>query len=254
MKRLIIIILTLFIFFLNSVYAENVKKVSKEYKVVASDGFGITAILEYPKIKEKKEFSTVVLLHSLGYSSDWWETLPADLLNNGYAVLKIDLRGHGKSIYSNNLSKVSWKNMTNRAYAKYPEDVLSVIDYVKNENKRVFFDNWAMVGSDIGAATSVLVANQISYKPKTIVMLSPIVNAKSLFIPVKLAELNNIDILSIVGVTDINGMEASEYLKKFAQSTYAEYISESKSTGMLLLKHDKSLSKVITSWIVQYLK
>ena len=30
--------------------------------------------------------------------------------------------------------------------------------------------------------------------------------------------------------------------KKFAQSTYAEYTSESKSNGMLLLKHDDTLS------------
>ena len=254
MKRLIII-LTLFTFFLNSVNAENAKNISsKEYKVVANDGFGITATLEYPKIKDKKEFSTVVLLHSLGYNSTWWESLPTDLLSSGYAVVKIDLRGHGNSVYSNNLSKVSWKNLTNKAYMKYPDDVITVIDYIKNENKRVFFDNWAIIGSDIGAATSILVANQIDYKPKTIVMLSPIVKAKGLYVPVKLAELNNIDILSITGGTDINGLEANEYLKKFAQSTYVEYTSESKSTGMLLLKHDKALPKFILSWISQYLK
>lgn len=253
MKRLIII-LTFFSLFLNCVHAAGVKSVKKDYKVVANDGFAITATLEYPKIKEKTEFGTVVLLHSLGYSSDWWESLPSDLLNNGYAVLKIDLRGHGNSVYSNNLNKVSWKNLTNKAYSKYPDDVITMIDYVKNENKRIFFRNWAIIGSDVGAGTAVIVANEIKYKPKTIVMMSPIVKAKGLYIPVKLAELNNIDILSIVGGTDINGMEANEYLKKFAQSTYAEYTSESKSTGMLLLKHDKTLSNVITSWVVQYLK
>ncbi len=254
MKRLIII-LTLFALFLNSVNAEKAKNISsKEYKVVSNDGFGITATLEYPKIKEKKEFQTVVLLHSLGYNSEWWESVPTDLLDSGYAVVKIDLRGHGKSVYSNNLNKVSWKNMTNKAYMKYPDDVINVIDYIKNENKRVFFNNWAIIGSDIGAATSILVANKIPYKPKTIVMLSPIVKAKGLYVPVKLAELNNIDIVSITGKTDVNGIKSNEYLKKFAQSTYAEYTSESQSTGMLLLKQDKTLSKFILSWIAQYLK
>ena len=253
MKKLIII-LSLFTIFLNCVSAATVKTVSKDYKVVTSDGFGMTATLEYPKIKEKSEFATVVLLHSIGYSSQWWEKLPSDLLDNGYAVLKIDLRGHGNSIYTNNLNRVSWANLTNKAFTKYPDDVITMIDYVKSENKRVFFNNWAIVGSDIGAGTAIYVANQIQYKPKTIVMLSPIVKAKGLYVPVKLAELNNIDILSITGATDINGVAANEYLKKFAQSTFAEYTSESKSTGMILLKHDKTLSKVITSWIVQYLK
>ena len=111
-----------------------------------------------------------------------------------------------------------------------------------------------MVGSDIGAATSIYVANQIKYKPKTLVMLSPVVQSKSLFIPVLFADLNNIDVLSIIGSADINGMNTNNYLKKFAQSTYAEYTSNSLATGMVMLKNDDTLSKVITSWLQQYLK
>jgi len=253
MKKLIII-LTLFTIFLNCAIAANTKTVTKDYKIVTKDGFSMTAKLEYPKVKNKTEYSTIVFLHSLGYTSDWWETLPNDLLKDGYAVLLVDLRGHGNSVYNAKLQKVSWKSLTKNAYAKYPDDIISVIDYIKTENKRTFFNNWAIVGSDIGALTAIHVANKIEYKPKTIVMLSPIVQTKGLYAPVKLAELNNIDILSIVGDADLTGIEASKYLKKFAQSTFAEYTAESRSNGMLLLKHDTSLSKVITSWIAQYLK
>ena len=46
---------------------------------------------------------------------------------------------------------------------------------------------------------------------------------------------------------------SKEYLKRFSQSTFATYTSESKSNGMLMLKNDKSLSKIITSWIKEYL-
>ena len=253
MKRLIII-LTLFTAFLNCAVAANVKTVTKDYKTVTKDGFSMTAKLEYPKIKEKNNFSTVVLLHSLGYSSEWWETLPDELLDQGYAVLLIDFRGHGNSVYNSKLVRVSWNSLTNNAFAKYPDDVITIIDYIKNENKRIFFNDWAIVGCDIGAITAINVANKIEYKPKTIVMLSPLVEARSLYAPVKLAELNNIDILSITGKTDVVSIEAQNYLRKFAQSTFAEYTADSKSTGMLLLKHDSSLSKVIVSWITQYLK
>ena len=253
MKRLIII-LTLVISFLNNCSAEAAKNVTKDYKVVTNDGFSINAVLQYPKIKDKNNYSTVVLLHSLGYSSEWWENLPNELLNNGYAVLLIDLRGHGKSIYNSKLIKTSWMNLKNNAYKKYPNDVLTVIDYVKKENKRIFFDNWAIVGADIGAATGILTANAINYKPATIVMLSPVVETKSLYVPVKLAELNNIDILAIVGKKDINGVKTNKYLEKFAQSAYAVYTSDSLLTGMLMLKSDKSLDNVITAWIKQYLK
>lgn len=253
MKRLIII-LTLFIIVLNCCYAAASKTVTKDYKIVTKDGFSMTAKLEYPKIKNKKEFSTVVLLHSLGYNSQWWGNLPDMLLENGYAVVFIDLRGHGNSVYNSKLVKISWKSMRNKAYSKYPSDVITVINYIKDDNKRIFFNNWAFIGSDIGASTAVLATNELKNKPKTIVMLSPIVQTKGLFIPVKFAELDNIDILSIIGTSDIEGVKTNNYLKKFAQSTYAQYISSSKSTGMLMIKNDESLANIIVEWIKQYLK
>lgn len=253
MKKLIII-LTLFLFFLNGSDVLAANFVTKEYKIVTNDNFTISATLNYPKDKNKKEFSTVVLLHSLGYNSEWWGTLPEELIKQGYAVLSIDLRGHGKSIYNSKLNKVSWKNLTNKAYKKYPSDVISVLDYVKTENKRVFFNDWAFIGADIGASTAIMSAHDLTYKPKTIVILSPVTKAKGLYVPIKLAEINDIDILSIVGKNDITSIQTNQYLKKFAQSTYAEYNSSSSSTGMIMLKHDNLLNKIIISWLSEYLK
>lgn len=253
MKKFLIYSLTLFLILINTVSSAE-KFATSEYKVSSADGFAINATLKYPKIKNKKVYSTVVLLHSLGYNSGWWGNLPQLLLNEGYAVITIDLRGHGKSVYNSKLNRVSWKSLTNNAYVKYPDDVITVLNYIKDENRRTFFDNWAFVGSDIGAGTAIIAAKNIQYKPKTIVMLSPIVKAKGLYTPVALAELNNIDILSISGTADYDGENSQEYLKKFAQSSFMTYISESKSNGMLLLKNDESVSKIITKWLDSYLK
>lgn len=254
MKR-IILILTLFLLLINTIANAATNTVLKEITATSVDGFTMKGYLEYPKIKNQKEFPTVVLLHSIGYSSDWWCNLPQDLLNQGYAVLKIDLRGHGKSVYNSKLLRTSWSSMTNNAFAKYPDDVIKVIEQVKSENtKKVFFNNWAIVGSDIGASTAILVADKISYKPKTLVLLSPVVKTKGLYVPVKLANLDNIDIFSISGTNDNSGHNAQEYLKKFSQATFATYISESRSTGMLMLKNDNTLARIITSWIKEYLK
>lgn len=254
MKR-IILILTLFLLLINTIANAATNTISKEITATSVDGFTMKGYLEYPKIKNQKEFPTVVLLHSIGYSSDWWCNLPQDLLNQGYAVLKIDLRGHGKSVYNSKLLRTSWSSMTNNAFAKYPDDVIKVIEQVKSENtKKVFFNNWAIVGSDIGASTAILVADKISYKPKTLVLLSPVVKTKGLYVPVKLANLDKIDIFSISGTNDNSGHNAQEYLKKFSQTTFATYTSESRSTGMLMLKNDNTLARIITSWIKEYLK
>ena len=254
MRRFIVFILALFLLLINTSADAASNIIQKEIKAISSDGFNICATLTYPKVKNQKEISTVVLLHSLGYNSQWWEELPKELLTKGYAVLAIDLRGHGTSIYNAKLTKTSWKNLKHSAYAKYPDDVLAVINKVKEENtKKVFFNNWAIVGADIGASAGVLAADKMPIYPKTIVMISPVVKAKGLYIPVSMAHLDGVDFLSISGTDDIMSKVAEDYLIKFAQEEFARFTSDSKTTGMMMLKNDPGLNKMIAEWIAEYL-
>lgn len=251
---IITIILTLFLMFINTFADAAPNFVKKEIKAVASDGFNIEATLIYPNLKKQKEFPTVILLHSLGYNSQWWEDLPTKLLEKGYAVLTIDLRGHGASVYNSKLTKNSWKNMKNSAYSKYPDDIIAVINKINEENtKRIFFNNWAIIGADIGASAGVLAADKMQIHPKTIVMISPVVESKGLYIPVSIAHLDGVDFLSISGTDDVMSKDAEKYLIKFAQNEFLTYISEAKTTGMMMLKKDPHLCKIIAEWITQYL-
>ena len=255
MKKIISVILTLFLIFMNtSVYAaQNVVK--KDIKIAAKDGFSIKAVLTTPKVKGQNDYKTVVLLHSLGYNSEWWGDLPDKLIQNGYAVLTVDLRGHGGSVYNKNLAKVSWKSMTKTAYSKCPDDVVDIVNSVIDDSiKKHYFQEWAIVGSDFGASVGVIAADKLKIKPKTIIMISPVVNAKGLYIPVSVAQLDNVDFLAVIGTDDAVSKSASDYIRKFAQSGYDEYISPSKTTGMLLLKNDPDLTKIITEWIGNYFK
>lgn len=254
MKRFVLSILALFLFFTNTCAYGAAKTVKKELKVPAQDGFNLSAEFVYPKTTEKKEFSTVVLLHSLGYNSGWWGDLQSELLAQGFAVLSIDLRGHGKSIYNSKLTKTSWKDMKNSAYLKYPDDVLSVINVVKEENtKKTFFNNWAIVGSNIGASAGIIAADRSKAKPKAVVMLSPVVKTKGLYIPVSVAQLDNVDFLSITGTGDFASQEDEKYLKRFAQKEFLNYVSPAKTSGMLLLKNDPEVTRLITKWLSEYL-
>ena len=253
MKRVVLSIITLFLISINMVVFASTKITEKEIVSVSSDGFTIKANLSYPKTKNQKEFSTVVLLHSLGYNTQWWGNLKEELLDLGFAVLAIDLRGHGKSIYNSKMAKTSWKSLKDSAYTKYPEDVIGIIKTVQDENtKRNFFNNWAIVGADIGASTGIIASDKLPQKPKTIVMLSPVIKSKNLYIPVSLAHLDNVNVLAIYGTEDTDAKEAGKYLKKFAQAEFLEYTSEAKTTGMLMLKKDPELSKIIAEWLKAY--
>ena len=254
MKRIILIIITLFLFFINTSAQAAQSYIKKDIRVRAKDGFNIAATFTYPKIKGQKEYGTVILLHSLGYNSQWWEDLPQLLLNKGYAVLAIDLRGHGNSVYNSRLAKISWKNLKNSGYAKYPDDIMAVIEEIKKENtSKAFFKNWAIVGADIGASAGVLAADKMDIHPKTILMISPVVESKGLYIPVSIAHLDGVDFLAILGTDDNISKDAYNYLKKFAQNQFLELTSESKTTGMMMLKNDEGLANFITEWISEYL-
>lgn len=254
MKRYFLIILALFLIFINLSAEAATNFVKKEVETQAKDGFNIRATLTYPKIKGQKEFSTVVLLHSLGYNSQWWETLPQNLLDKGLAVLTIDLRGHGESIYNRRLTKVSWKSLKDSGYVKYPTDVLAVFNQIKEDYPKMrFFNDWAVIGADIGASTGVIAADEMKIRPKTIIMISPVVRTKGLYIPVHVAHLDNVDILTISGTDDDDSMQAAEYLKKFAQADFTSFTSSSKTTGMMMLKNDIGLSNMITEWVNEYL-
>ncbi|MCQ2739253.1 MAG: alpha/beta fold hydrolase [bacterium] len=252
---LIITILSLFFCFINTFAYAKENYVKKDISVVADDGFSLKATLTYPKDKTKKDFYTVVLLHSLGTSSQWWSDLPELLLSKGYAVLAIDLRGHGASIYNKSLKKVSWTGLTNTGYSKMPSDVMTIINDVKEENlQKTFFNKWAIVGSDLGGIVGVIAADKLNYKPETIVLLSPVVSVKGLYVPVKIAQLDRTDFLTISSVADNKAIESANYLKKFAQCGFTTYITQTNSTGMVLLKNDPELTKFISAWIEQYLK
>lgn len=254
MRRIVLFILALFLIFINLSADAAIKTTTKEIEAISTDGFNMKASLTYPKVKGKREFQTVVLLHSIGYNSQWWGDLPTNLLEKGYAVLTIDLRGHGKSIYNAKLGKISWKNLKNSGFAKYPNDIVAIINKVKEENtKTKFFNSWAIVGADIGASAGVIAADQLDNDPKTLVMISPVVQTKGLYIPVSVAHLDTTDFLAISGTDDFESKEAAAYLSKFAQCEFAEFTSDSKSTGMLMLKNDERLSRMIAEWIGEYL-
>lgn len=254
MKKYFVIILALFLIFINLSVEAAQSVVKKEIQAQAKDGFSIKANLSYPKIKGQREYSTVVLLHSLGYNSQWWENLPKNLLDKGFAVLTIDLRGHGESIYNSRLAKVSWKSLKNSGYAKYPSDILSVFSQIKEENPKMnFFKDWAIVGADIGASAGVIAADEMSIRPRTIIMISPVVKTKGIYIPVNMAHLDNVDFLSISGTGDDDSVVAANYLKKFAQADFTSFVSDSKTTGMLMLKNDPGLADMIAEWINEYL-
>ena len=60
-----------------------------------------------------------------------WGDLPSKLLENGFAVITIDLRGHGASVYNAKLNKVSWKSLLTWMDSMRRLELISLIRLMK---------------------------------------------------------------------------------------------------------------------------
>jgi len=251
-KKILISVITIFIF---TITAQNAycKVVKKEIEIQTKDLKIIKATLSYEKIEGLTKYPTVLLLHSLGYSSDDWSNLITDLNNAGYAVIAMDLRGHGKSVYNTKFQKKSWVYFNSKIYQKIPSDVVALLDQIKTQLKIVDLNNMAIVGADIGANTAVLVSKELKQKPKTLVLISPTTSFKELYIPIAMTELN-MPILTMVSTKDRYCIQEQRNLAKFSQGGFYAKNYPNGGMGMIMIKLNPSMSQDITKWIMKYLK
>lgn len=252
-KKLLLFIMIFFVFLITTqtVYC---KIITKEIQVQTKDARVIKANLSYLKIENVKKYPTVILLHSLGYSSENWENLIPDLNNAGYAVIAVDFRGHGKSVYDSTLHKKSWSYFTTKTYQKFPGDVLAILNQAQKDSKMISLNNYAIVGADVGANTAVLVAKDLKYKPKTLILISPTTAFKGLYIPITLTQIGRVPILSMVSEKDLYCLKEQKNLAKFSQGGFYAQNYPQGGMGMLMLKSNPSMAQDITDWIMRYLK
>ena len=217
------------------------------------DGFILKGKFQYPKNSSDKKvkYPLIIMLHSLGYSSSDWGNLPSLLKDQGFAVLSIDLRGHGLSIYNANFKARTWQYLAKSDFLKYPEDIYEYLDYFFNKSKYqklINKDKIIFIGSDIGANTSILSTEKLKIKPKAFVLISPSLNFKNLYIPITLANLGNVPILGIASVKDRYSLDGLKEVKKYAQGNYDIKICPYGPIGMTILKYNPDLNNQIIKW------
>lgn len=251
---LLVMFLTLCMLTVTFSYAAGVsKKASKEgtdIEFETKDGFLLHGMLYLPKEKRAK-YPLIVLLHSLGYSSKYWENIPPQFTNAGFAVIAIDFRGHGASIHDKNFRKKNWMYMSDKSYLKYPDDILSFLVYLNDNYKNVSISHMAIIGADIGANTAILVADKLKIKPEALVLISPSVKFKDLYTPIALANLGSTPIMVDISGRDMYSKSQANYLKRFAQGEFDMKIYPNGGIGMLMLKVNPSMATDIVAFVVQ---
>jgi pimeloyl-ACP methyl ester carboxylesterase len=117
--------------------------------------------------------NAVILLHMLGRNRSDWNDFASTLSNknNDYAVLSIDLRGHGESTSQNGNTIISFQSFTPNDFNKMIMDVKAAKQFLVTQ-KNVNPNNIAIVGASIGANVAL---NYAASDPSinAVVLLSP---------------------------------------------------------------------------------
>lgn len=252
MKKLITIMVVLIMTTTCVFAAAESKKADKnviEIQYQTKDNFLLKAKLSLP-IDKRSKYPLVVMLHSLGYSSEYWINLPTKFRQAGFAVLEMDFRGHGKSIYDAEFKKENWFYLSNKSFAKYPKDVLNMLIYVNQNYKNVSVANLTFVGADIGANTAIIAASQLKNKPAAMVLISPSVQFKGLYTPIALTDVP-CPVLVMFSERDSYSKKGAATLLKFAQKEYEIKPYPNGGPGMLMLKVNPGMDNDIVNWVVQ---
>ncbi len=202
-KLLCILFLFVFIFsFFPANAAKKKKTPATKHKIefVTKDKFILSGDLYFAKNKSDKPL--VILLHSFGLNASLWKTLAEALRLKDYNVLAMDLRGHGRSVYTESLKLKSRYKFSQSDWQKLPNDVVESINYVKANYPNINCNDTIIVGADIGASAGILAGKLMKKEPLKFVMISPMLNFKGLYIPYKVASYTNTKFMVILSKSD----------------------------------------------------
>ena len=202
---------------------------------------------------------TVILVHELGTGKEQWlqnTSLFIDLLENGYNVLALDLRGHGGTALPDGRLQISLEDLEN-SYL----DVSAAVSWLQ-ARPEVDAGRMAVIGDGVGGNVAFVIMGAIPQRIKAAVALSPGIwmgqDAQPAVIGAGISPFGPHSILYLVGSADVLPREDGSVL------SYAEFadLLATKTTdpnlivfdgatdhGLALLNNIPAASESLFSWL-----
>ena len=255
-KSIIIFCLISIIFFAYTSFSEaKSKKLTKDIDITVSDNLVINTTLFMPpnsSIKEKSPL--VILLPSIGGNKTTYTNLAKKLSTNGMTAITINPRGHSLSCTKTTGKKIFWQSMSKTQFAKYPNDISDIIEYLKKNYLAINTNNYVIVGADLTANAAIIYSANAKIPPKKLILFSPYVSYKGLETAIPLVKYGQNPVLVFVSKADASGYNNALELKKYAQGDYKMEVFPSGGTGDSLIKLYDSVETEIFRAVQEVLK
>ena len=212
--------------------------ITENVTIEAADGLPLHATYSGPG--GMAPFPGVILLHMLGSNRQIWEEvgLTESLLADGYAVLTLDMRGHGES-------------GSDRDWDKADDDLLRVWNYfVGLEN--IDGARTAVIGASIGSNMALRTgANEPAIK--TVALLSPGLDYRRVTTDDAITEYGSRPILIVASEEDSYAADSSRTLAELAQGEAVLQLYKGAGHGTNMFGAEPELTQLLLDWLDQYL-
>lgn len=227
-----------------SVYAEDVELVMEQMSYTTQDQVEIFGswIVGQDAVQSKKKRPVVMLLHDYGIDRRDWSVFIPDLVNEGYHVLAIDLRGHGQSAGGRATS-------ARTIMQSGPLDVQPAFEWITSQQNSQHH-NISIIGVGMGADIAYLCAGRFAKYLRAAVVISPSYNPVTYG---SVLDMQPENVLFCVTRTGKNGKSrmAAETLSNFTQHRKKVVVYESSAHGLGMFYAHPDIREEIFAWLPQ---
>lgn len=207
--------------------------------IEAGDGLQIQATYAFPG--GVAPYPGVILLHMLGSNRTiWQETGVIDaLLRNGYAVMAVDMRGHGETG-----GEQDW--------ALVPDDMQRVWDNFVSQPE-VDSAKTAVIGASIGSNMALVTAvNEPAIN--TAILLSPGLDYRGVTTDDQIVAYDTRPVFIVASSEDSYAADSSQTLHDLAQGEKQLQLYDGAGHGTAMFSSEPGLTELILEWLKQHLK
>ena len=208
----------------------------------AADGMKIAADYYAPPATSHGDAPLVMLLHMYRSDRKAWEPLIAPLQEAGFAILALDLRGHGESATTETRDAVLKRDPA--TFKKMQDDVRGAYDWLATQ-EHVDRARFALVGASVGCSIALRYAAQ-DRSVDAIVCLSPGLNYMELDSDGDVRQISGRKIL-MLATTDER--DAPYTLKQHGQGIETHIYEDQKAHGTQIFGVVAGIEKEIVAFL-----
>jgi dienelactone hydrolase len=205
--------------------------------IEAADGLAMIGTYAYPG--GIAPYPGVILLHMLGSDRGVWQSygFMGTMLQNGYAVLAVDMRGHGDTG-----GTADWE---------LARDDLQRVYQFFIDQPEVDGEQTAVIGASIGANMALVTAvNQPEIN--TVILLSPGLDYRGVTTEDQIVEYGRRPIMIVASEEDSQSASASQQLHDSAAGDKAITLYNGAGHGTTMFANEAALPGLILDWLRQH--